>query len=157
VKGHVSHARIRLALLGSLGVTLCCLSACSAPKDAAPLDGAAPSAGSSHSADQGLTARIGYNHTLDVFRVENRDSFAWSNCQFNLNAHGFATGYTLEVDVIRPGLTEAALLHAADFTDSKARRFDPATEKVATLDFGCDSPQGRLYYGGQYRPGQPGN
>jgi hypothetical protein len=148
---------MRLALPGCLWVALCCFSACSGPKDGAPADGAAPSAGSSHSAGQGLTARIGYNHTLYVFRIENRDSFAWSNCQFNLNAHGFASGYTLELDVIRPGLTQAALLHAADFIDSNGRRFDPATEKVATLDFGCDSPQGRVYYGGQYRPGEPGS
>jgi hypothetical protein len=154
----VSRAfRSRLALLPAV---LAVLLGCSGQQGAVPAaTRPAPSASQpsqpAHQADRGLTAEIGYNATLLLFRVENRDTFAWSNCQFNLNAQGTDPGYTLEVASVKPGLTEAAQLRVGEFTDAAGRKLDTAAHKVMTLDFGCDTPQGRLYYGGQFRLGEP--
>jgi hypothetical protein len=100
----------------------------------------------------GLSAVIGYNRKLLMFRVENRDDFAWSGCQFSLNAQGVSSGYTLDVEAVRPGLTEAAHLPGSDFTDDGGRKFDPATQAVATLDIACETPHGRLTYAGKFAP-----
>jgi hypothetical protein len=105
-------------------------------------------------ADRGLSAEIGYNATLLLFRVENRDTFDWSDCQFNLNAKGTDPGFTQKVASVKPGLTEAAQLRVGDFTDAAGAKFDATAHKVTTLDFGCDTPQGRLYYGGQFQLGE---
>jgi hypothetical protein len=99
--------------------------------------------------ERSLTASIGYNRKLYVFRIENRDEFPWTNCQLTLNSHGLS-GYELEVEVIKPGLTEAALLHSAEFAEASGRKFDPSTGKVSTLDLDCETPRGRLYYGGRF-------
>src|SRR5215469_147494 len=64
--------------------------------------------------ERSLSAFIGYNRTLDTFRVENRDTFPWTSCQFSLNSRGIS-GYELQVESIKPGLTEAALLRSAEF------------------------------------------
>ena len=96
-----------------------------------------------------LTALVAYNRTLHLLRVENRDTFSWTQCQLSLNLHG-VSGYDLEVEAIRPGLTEAALLQSAEFADPDGKRFDPSTDKVATLDLRCETPGGHLYYGGKF-------
>lgn len=98
-----------------------------------------------------LTATVGYNHKLLLFRVENGDRFAWTGCQLSLNAQGVSSGYTREVETIRPGITEAALLASAEFVDADGRRFDPATQQVVTLDIACETPQGRRAYGGRFQ------
>ena len=97
-----------------------------------------------------LSARIGYNRRLFLFRVENGDAFAWSNCQLSLNAQGVSSGYVREVPAIKPGITDAALLESAEFADGDGRHFDPATQQVATLDIACETPQGHLAYGGRF-------
>jgi hypothetical protein len=154
-----SPAVSRVFRSGLPAAVLAVLLGCSGQHDAAPATQPAPSAAHppqpAHPADRGLSAEIGYNATLLLFRVENRDPFAWSNCQFNLNAQGTDPGYTLEVASVKPGLTEAAQLRVGEFTDAAGRRLDTAVHKVMTLDFGCDTPQGRLYYGGQFRLGEP--
>jgi hypothetical protein len=99
-----------------------------------------------------LTATVGYNRTLFNLRVENGDPFAWTGCQLSLNAQGVSSGYTREVETIRPGLTEAALLASGDFADADGRRFDPAAQQVATLDIACETPQGRRSYAGKFQP-----
>jgi hypothetical protein len=99
--------------------------------------------------ERSLTASVSYNRTLHVFRVENRDAFTWTDCQVSLNSHGIS-GYDLTVKSIKPGLTDALLLHSAEFIDPDGEKFDPATASVATLDLDCESPQGRLYYGGKF-------
>lgn len=101
-------------------------------------------------AGTGLAATIGYNRPLSLFRVENHDSFAWSSCQLSINAQGVSSGYTREVAVIRPGITEAALLASAEFLDADGRKFDPATQQVATLDIACQTPQGPRSYTGRF-------
>lgn len=103
---------------------------------------------------QTLTAVISYNRRLNLFRVENRDSFPWMNCQMSLNSHGIS-GYELTLTAINPGLTDAALLQAADFVDADGRNFDPSATGVATLDLDCESPGGHLYYGGRFAPQDP--
>lgn len=100
--------------------------------------------------EEGLTASIGYNRKLLVFRVENRDSFPWSKCQLSLDGQGISSGYVRQVDAIRPGLTEAALLPSADFTDGAGRKFDPARSGVGTLDLDCETPRGHRYYYGKF-------
>jgi len=97
-----------------------------------------------------LTATVGYNRKLFLLRVENGDPFAWTACQLSVNALGVSSGYTHEVETIRPGITEAALLASAEFVDADGRRFDPATQQVATLDIACETPQGRRAYGGRF-------
>lgn len=98
----------------------------------------------------GLTATVGYNRTLFNLRVENGDPFAWSGCQLSINAHGISSGYTREVEAIRPGLTEAALLASGEFVDGDGRSFDPAAQQVATLDIACETPHGRRSYAGRF-------
>ncbi len=154
--GHALLAAALAALLGCSGQHGA-VPAAAQPPPAAPTGPSPPAQRS----DRGLSAEIGYSATLLLFRIENRDDFAWSNCQFNLNAQGTEPGYTLEIAGVKPGLTEAAQLRVGDFTDASGAKFDAAAQKVMTLDFGCDTPQGRLYYGGQFRlgetirPGQP--
>lgn len=101
---------------------------------------------------EGLAASVGYNRKLAVVRVENRDAFAWSHCLVSLNAHGISAGYTHDVESIRPGITEAALLHGAEFSAENGRKFDPAAEAPATLDIACDTPQGAQSYAGRFEP-----
>jgi len=98
---------------------------------------------------QSLDALIGYNRTLHLFRIENRDTFSWSHCQLSLNSHGIS-GYDLELESIRPGLPEAALLRSAEFVDAEGKNFDPSTEGVATLDLDCETPSGHRYYGARF-------
>jgi zinc ribbon protein len=141
-----------IAVIGA-GVLLWRLSSRSEP----PVEGAPVRSPETISAEPtregpGLGAVIGYNRKLSVLRVENRDSFPWSGCQLSLNAQGVSSGYTLEVDTIRPGLTEAALLQSAEFTDADGSKFDPASHPVATLDVACETPRGRLSYGGRFPP-----
>jgi len=99
--------------------------------------------------EQSLNAVIGYNRTLYLFRIENRDTFPWTNCRLSLNSRGLS-GYNLEVDAIKPGLTDASLLRSDEFADSDGKRFDPSTDQVATLDLDCETPRGHLYYGGKF-------
>jgi hypothetical protein len=143
-----------------LPAVLAVLPGCSGQQSAPPASAAvpqspAPPPRSAHRADPGLTAEVGYTDALLLFRIENRDAFAWSDCQFNLNALGTDPGYTLMVPSLKPGLTEAAQLHVGDFTDAAGKKFDTAAGRVATLDFSCDTPQGRLAYGGQFLVGEP--
>lgn len=98
-----------------------------------------------------LTATVGYNRKLLLFRVENGDRFPWTACQLSINVQGVSSGYTREVEAIRPGITEAALLPSAEFVDGDGRRFDPATQQVATLDIACETPRGRRSYGGRFQ------
>lgn len=104
--------------------------------------------------EQSLTASISYNRTLHVFRVENRDGFTWTDCHLSLNSRGIS-GYDLLAESIKPGLTGAPLLQSSEFIDPDGKKFDPATENVATLDLDCESPQGRLYYGGKFGADDP--
>jgi hypothetical protein len=153
---HAFHSALPLLLAAVLGL----LSGCSGRHSAAPAAArAAPSSSSpsqsAHRANPELTAEIGFNHAQSLFRVENRDTFAWSNCQFILNAHGTTTpGYTLALASVSPGLKETAMLQSGAFTDAAGKKFDPAVERIATLDFGCDTPRGRLR-GQQFLLGEP--
>jgi hypothetical protein len=101
--------------------------------------------------ERSLTAFVGYNRTLHLFRVENRDTFPWTDCQFSLNSHGIS-GYELQVGSIKPGLTNAALLQSAEFVDPDGKRFDPATDRVATLALDCETTRGHLSYRGKFGP-----
>jgi len=98
--------------------------------------------------ERSLSAFIGYNRTLHMFRVENRDTFPWTNCQLSLNSHGIS-GYDLHVESIKPGLTEAALLQSAEFSDPDGNKFDPSTDRLTRLDLDCETAQGHLYYRGK--------
>ena len=136
-----------LPLLAALLVVLL---ACSGHQSAAPAAvRAAPASPSPPSQparrpDPQLSAEIGFSDAQSVFRVENRDDFDWSNCQFVLKTHGATPGYTLGVAGVKSGFKETAMLRAGDFTDATGRKFDVAAGRVATLDFACDTPQGRL-------------
>ena len=101
-------------------------------------------------AGTGLSARVGYNSRLKLFRVENGDAFAWSSCQLSLNAAGISSGYTHALETIEPGITGAALIESAEFIDSEGHRFDAERQQVATLDVACQTPQGPRAYGGRF-------
>ena len=101
-------------------------------------------------AGNGLAATVGYNRKLSVLRVQNNDPFAWTGCQLSIDAQGVSAGYTHDVDAIRPGITEAALLEGAEFVDGDGRRFDAATQPLVTLDIACETPQGRRSYGAKF-------
>src|SRR5215472_3520925 len=98
----------------------------------------------------GLTASVGYNRTLYNLRVQNGDPFVWTNCELSINAQGISSGYTHQVETIRPGITEAALLASSEFVDGDGRRFDPAAQQVATLNIACETPQGHRAYAGKF-------
>ncbi len=121
-----------------------------APGDAAQVSPPETAIAQPTRAGTALTASVGYNRKLFLLRVENGDPFAWSACQLSINVQGISSGYTREVETIRPGITEAALLASAEFVDADGRRFDPATQQVATLDIACQTPQGRRSYGGRF-------
>jgi hypothetical protein len=126
-----------------------------APHDSAPA-GPPETAIAQPSRDrEGLTASIGYNRKLLLLRVENRDAFAWSHCLLSLNAHGVSSGYTYDLETIRPGITQAELIDSAEFLGDDGRRFDPATESVTSLDIACDTPQGARSYAGSFEPQSP--
>jgi hypothetical protein len=101
--------------------------------------------------ERGLTAVIGYNRSLHVLRIENRDTFPWSACLLSLNPRGISS-LKLEVDTIKAGLTEAVLLQSTEFVDDDGRNFDPTTSEVTRLDLDCETPDGRRYYGGEFGP-----
>lgn len=101
---------------------------------------------------EGLTVSVGFNRKLSVLRVENRDAFPWNHCLVSLNARGVSAGYTRDVEAIRPGITEAALLESAEFSGDNGRKFDPAVEAPTTLDIACDTPQGAQSYAGSFEP-----
>lgn len=149
---HVFRRALPILLAAALGL----LPGCSARQNAAPAaaahsDPAQPSPGQSgpaqppaHQVPKELAAEIGFNHAQSLFRIENRDEFAWSNCQFVLNANGKSPGYSLAVPSVKPGVKETAELRVGDFNDTAGKKFDPAAQRVATLDFDCDTPQGHL-------------
>jgi hypothetical protein len=101
--------------------------------------------------ERGLTAAIGYNRSLHVFRIENRDTFPWTGCLLSLNSQGISS-LKLEVDTIKAGLTEAVLLQSTEFVDNDGKRFDPTTSDVTRLDLDCETPDGHRYYGGEFGP-----
>jgi hypothetical protein len=100
----------------------------------------------------GLSATVGYNRELLLLRVENRDSFDWSNCELSFNAQGISSGYTHRVEILRPGITAAAIIAGAEFVDADGHRLDPATQPPATLDIACETPQGPRSYQGKFEP-----
>jgi hypothetical protein len=148
-----------IALVGALGFAVICVGALSWPStwkhDTSSASAGAPAAPETLIArpyrhlEQSLNASIGYNRTLHIFRVENRDAFPWTHCQISLNSR-WISGYELEVESINPGLTGAAILQSSEFVDTSGRRFDTSAAKVATLDLDCESPHGHLYYGGKF-------
>ena len=97
-----------------------------------------------------LTATVGYNRNLRIFRVANGDAFAWTDCQLSLNAQGVSSGYMRTIATIEPGITTAALIESGEFVDAEGRAFDPANQQVTTLDLACETPQGHRAYGGRF-------
>src|SRR5437588_2500989 len=72
--------------------------------------------------ERSLTASIGYNRSLQVLRIENRDTFPCTSCLLSLNSHGISS-LKLEVDTITSGLTEAALIQSTQFGDGYGKKF----------------------------------
>src|SRR5690349_15892448 len=58
--------------------------------------------------------------------------------------------YDLEIPSIKPGLTESALLQSTEFVDAEGKNFDPYTDRIATLDLDCETPEGHRYYSGRF-------
>ncbi len=104
--------------------------------------------------ERSLSASIGYNRSLQVFRIENRDTFPWTSCLLSLNSHGISS-LKLEVDTIKSGLTEAVLIQSTEFVDGDGKKFDPTTSDVARLDLDCETPHGHRYYGGEFGSATP--
>lgn len=152
-------AHLPIELAGVLGVAVICFVASSwrttLQDDASSASAAPPTPPQTSIArpyrhlERSLNAAISYNRVLNLLRIENRDTFAWTNCQVNLNSRGIS-GYELELTSVKPGLTDAALLQSSEFIDADGNQFDPSTNSVATLDLDCESPYGHLYYGGKF-------
>jgi zinc-ribbon domain len=155
--GRRSH--ISIQLVGAVGLIVFCLIAW--PWPSTRRDDTASSTAKSLTARATLIARpyrhfehnldavVSYNRTLNLFRIENRDEFTWTDCQITFNSRGISE-YRLSVELIKPGLTDAALLHSSEFVDSGGMQFDPSTDRVARLELNCGSPRGRLQYGGEF-------
>jgi hypothetical protein len=122
------------------------------PAETAPASAAETVVARPSRASEGLNAGLGYNRRLNLIRLENRDTFAWSHCQLSINAHGISSGYTHELESVAPGIAQAALLPVAEFAGVGGRTLDPSTEPVATLDIVCQTPSGPLSYGGSFTP-----
>ena len=153
-----TKSHLAIEIVGGLSIAFVCLVALawtSGSQDDAANDTVASSTppetaiARPYQLERSLSAFIGYNGTLHIFRVENRDTFPWTSCQFSLNSHGIS-GYELQVESIEPGLTEAALLQSAEFADPDGKRFDPSTDQVATLDLDCETTHGHLHYRGKF-------
>lgn len=155
------RSRLPIEITAGLGLGVLCIAALtwqSGQGNDAARDGVAPVAQPEttiarpqRQLTQSLDAFIGYNRTLHLFRVENRDAFPWTHCELTLNSHGIL-GYDLEVESINPGLTDAALLRSAEFVDAEGKKFDPTTNQVATLVLDCETPDGHRYYRGKFGP-----
>ena len=154
-------SRVSIEIAAGLGLAVLCVAAVAWHSDWA--DEAARSSVTSLAPPETVIARpyreltrsldafIGYNGRLYLFRVENRDAFQWTHCYLSLNSHGIS-GYDLEIASIKPGLTEAALLQSTEFVDAEGKNFDPYTDRIATLDLDCETPDGHRYYGGRFGP-----
>jgi len=70
------------------------------------------------------------------FKVQNRDSFTWTNVRLELNSGLIAGGYTVKVGNISSG----AMLKvgAARFTKSSGQRFNPFTHEPVIFGIWCD-------------------
>jgi hypothetical protein len=155
------RSRLPIEIVAGLGLGLLCIAALawqSGWDDEAARSSAAPVAHPEtaiarpyRQLTQSLDAFIGYNQTLHLFRIENRDAVPWTHCELSLNSHGIS-GYDLEVESIKPGLTDAALLQSVEFVDAEGRKFDATTTQVATLDLDCEIPDGHRYYRGKFGP-----
>jgi hypothetical protein len=153
------RSRLPIEIAAGLGLGVLCIVALawhSGWDDEGARGGAAPVgnpetaiARSDRRLTQSLDAFIGYNGTLHLFRVENRDAFPWTHCLVSVNSHGFS-GYDLDVESIKPGLTDAALLRSGEFVDAEGKNFDPTTNQVATLELDCETPDGHRYYRGKF-------
>ena len=155
------RSRLPIEIAAGLGLGVLCIVALAwqsgwgdeaARRSAAPVDNPETAiARPDRQLTQSLDAFIGYNRTLYLFRVENRDAFPWTHCQVTLNSHGIA-GYDLDVESIKPGLTDAPLLHSAEFVDAEGKSFDPTTNQVTTVALDCETPEGHRYYRGKFGP-----
>src|SRR5207244_81878 len=99
--------------------------------------------------ERSLSASIGYNRSLQVFRIENRDTFPWTSCLLSLNSHRISrlrvsvtTYSSKELPHIRgelPGLLQREKVAAA-------LEFRPMHHVVVALGKAADGDVLRLRY-----------
>lgn len=85
-----------------------------------------------------LDARVNFDGTQ--IKVVNRDDFAWTDCEVSINPGMFGGGWTQDVARISPG--DSAVGGIMAFTDADARRFNPTTHAVESVDVICQTPDG---------------
>lgn len=105
------------------------------------------SAPESESTDaKSLNARVGF--MTDYVRVDNHDSFNWTNCDLTINRHSTGVfshdGFTTHRDVIPTG--QPTIIEQNEFADSAGARFDWVTYKLDSIYIYCDVPSGHMSY-----------
>ena len=70
------------------------------------------------------------------FKVQNRDSFTWTNVKLELNSGLIAGGYTVKVGNISSGAM--VKVGAARFTKSNGERFNPSMYEPINFGIWCD-------------------
>lgn len=74
--------------------------------------------------------------------ITNLDDFDWTECEFQINPHGFTGGYSFGTAIIKAH--SSGVVDANRFTESDGLRFDPSTHAVNLLTVACKTPYGQL-------------
>ncbi len=83
----------------------------------------------------------------DFFVVRNNDTFAWGDCDLNLN-----DDYSISGISIPPASADNTIIQASDFATKKGERFNPMEMKAQTLFIYCrQTPYGTLSYMGGWK------
>lgn len=107
-------------------------------------DTSAPSAPSTPDVIE-LNAAVRFTGTQFVIR--NNDTFAWTNCELEVNPKMFSSGFEYAAAVLAAG--EQYSVGALQFANGEGKRFNPFEFKPTSFSVACDTPRGRrFYYGG---------
>jgi hypothetical protein len=80
------------------------------------------------------------------FVITNNDSFAWSNCELEINPKTFSSGFKFALPSLAAGKTYA--VGSLQFANGDGQRFNPFQFKPTSFAANCDTPKGKgTYYG----------
>ena len=111
--------------------------------------GSGPNDSSSQQPETPVSLNGNVRFTGTQFVVMNLDSFAWSNCEFEINPKTFSSGYTYKAGTIPS--SGVATVGALQFANGDGERFNPFTYKPTGVLVSCDTPKGHGYYSGEWK------
>jgi hypothetical protein len=83
-----------------------------------------------------LKARVTFNGRQ--FKIQNKDTFDWTDVKLTLNDTSSSSGYICRVDRIAAGKSYA--VSAREFATPRGERFDLATHKPMSFRISCTPP-----------------